>query len=234
MIGTNYNVNFFRDKLEELGYIRPSKKERKKTPGFIPRESIKWVLETKKIVNDAYSYGQDPNAFYSMIAYWLHRKVKRISSFTEMNLAWGIEHWYKLARKYGHEISQDDVWKYFDKVSSDIYRNLFYNEPPKSTGENWQDFYSGGQQKGRQRIDTPTMSTDDALYQFSNFASKFGIPIEQAKNDPKGAYRVLAKKFHPDINPEGAETFKQLAILFNQLPVEMIRAFNWYDRIKYS
>lgn len=230
MIGTNYNVTFFRDKLEELGYIRPSKRGRK-TPGFMPRESIKWVIESKKIVNDAYSYGQDPNAFYSMIAYWLHRKIRNISSFTEMNLSWGINHWYRLAKQYGHEVSQDDVWNYFDKVSSDLYRALFDREPPKSMGDKYQDFYSGGQ--GQQQV-APGASSGDAMGQWVAFAASLGINAELAQTDPKGVYRQLAKQYHPDINPEGADIFKQLAETFNRLPLEVTRAFNWYWREKYS
>ena len=37
-----------------------------------------------------------------------------------------------------------------------------------------------------------------------------GIPLTATNQDIKKAYRSLSKKFHPDINPKGAEQFKSI------------------------
>jgi len=233
MIGNTFDINLFKNKLAELGYIRPSKKVKKeeRTPGFIPQEKIKWVLESKKIVNDAYSYGQNPDSFYSTIAYWLHRKVKNISSWSDMMLNDAINHWHKLSKQYGHELDYKVIYEYFDKVSSDLYRELFYKEPPTSTYDNWQNFYSG--QRGREQ--GVSTSPQGSLPEFVNFVVSLGATAEEANNDPKGVYRRLSLKYHPDVNPnlpeEEKKIFNQLAILYNNLPLEVRRASNWYMRI---
>ena len=236
MIGKNFDTEFFKNKLSELGYIRPSKKVKKeeRIPGFVPKDKIKWVLEDKKIRNDAYRYTQNPNEFYSTIAYWILRKARNITSWTDMMLVTAIDHWYKLAKKYGHEIKYENIEKYFDTISSNLYKELFYRDPPKSRTENYEDFYNNFY--GNEPKNTSYTSTR-ALENFVSFVTNLGITQEQAKTNPKSVYRQLSLKLHPDRNPnnpEAEQKFKQLSVLYNQLPTEMIRASNWYQKIIFS
>jgi hypothetical protein len=252
MIGKNYDVPFFRSKLIEMGYIRPSKRVSKNDieRGFIPfnqisggeegllgsreLDKIKWVLESRKIVNDAFTYGQNPSFFYSTIAYWLHRKAKNISSWTDMMLMDAIRHWVNLSKKYGYDLEFDDINNYFDKVSSNLYETLFHRESPKSRADEWSDFYGRG---GRASGDPGAYSfkgNESALNNFVSLAVSLGANELEAKQNPKGTYRELVKMYHPDINPEATEENKaslvELIKHYNNLPVEITRANNWYNK----
>lgn len=44
-----------------------------------------------------------------------------------------------------------------------------------------------------------------------------GLTTGCTKDDIKSAYRKLAKKYHPDINPSGAATFRAITIAYNWL-----------------
>jgi len=233
MIGKNYDTSHFIDKLNELGYIRPSKKVKKeeRQPGFLPKDKIKWVVESKKIVNDAYRYTQDPNQFYSTIAYYLHRKVKNISSWTDMMLVSAIDHWHKLSKRFGHEISYEDVDKYFGEISSKIYREIFYKEPPQSRADQYSNFYS---QFGREQTQTIPRSSG-VVENFVNLAVSLGANAEETRSNPKKVYRQLVLKYHPDVNKneEAQQIIRNLNTAYEDLPQE-IRASHWYNKIKYS
>jgi len=239
MIGKNYDVDFFKNKFAEMGYIRPSKKVKKeeRMNGFVPQEKIKWVIgedNRKNIVNDAYSYTQDPNEFYSTIAYFLLRRVKNDFTMTDMMLGIAINHWYNLAKQYGHEIDYKDIYSYFSKVSSDIYRGLFYKEPPRDRAEEYNDFYNnfGG---GEQRGGVSTVSR--GLETFISFAVTLGASLEEAVQNPKGTYRKLMMEWHPDRNPNNNKAHDisvQLSTLWDKVPNEIKNAFNWYKKMIYK
>ncbi|MFW6016313.1 MAG: hypothetical protein ACOCRK_07725, partial [bacterium] len=188
MVGKNYNVNFFKNKLESLGYIRPSKKGKRKQEGFIPRESIKWVLNTDKILNDIYGNrqqetmtGQDPKKFFAIIAYWLHRKVKNIHSFSEFMLMWEIGRWETLAKRYGYDIDSNAIVDYFNKVSNLLYENL-YGEKHKDPYEDMNDFYQNyyNRQKGQEQEGADANS----LIPFAQYAQELGADYQEALNTP--------------------------------------------------
>lgn len=230
MIGKNYDINMFKNQLINMGYIRPSKKVKKelKTPGFVPQEDIKWVIESKKIVNDAYTYTQNPDEFYSTIAYYLHRKIKNISSWTDMMLTTAIEHWHKLTKRYGYDIKYEDISTYFNTIANGLYEELFQKTPPQNRWEQYQDFYSGSPQE-------TSYTLTNELENFASFVQSLGINKKEALQNPKEVYRRLAMELHPDRNPnnpKATEQFKQLSVLYNNLPTNIIRAHNWYYNLK--
>ena len=238
MIGKNYNVSYFKTKLEQLGYIRPSKKVKRKQEGFIPRDSIKWVLETDNILDDIYGNrrkdvmgSQDPRNFFAIIAYWLHRKVKNISSFSEFNLMWEIGSWEKLAKKYGHKINSNDIMNYFDTVSSLLYKNLYGKEHKdkfEQANEFYQNYYNRQKGQPQENIDA------NSLIPFAEYAQELGADYQEALNSPLKIYRQLSQQYHPDKNPNAEDEFKNLSTLFNQIPNDIKRACNWYKKIIFS
>jgi len=235
MINSNYNIDFFKNQLEELGYIRPSKKAPRMQDGFIPRESIKWVIESKKIVDDVYKSFRDPKSFYATIAYWLHRKVRNISSWTDMMLNDAIMQWQRLAERYGHKIDLDELYKYFDTISSELYKKL-YGQEPKDRWKDFEDFYGGY----RTQQDVPVTPQDKAtsIEQFAQFVQNIGGDYNIAKDDPRRAYRQLALQYHPDKNPDNIEESKnimqQLNEAYGKLPLDIRRATNWYSKFIFS
>jgi molecular chaperone DnaJ len=44
-----------------------------------------------------------------------------------------------------------------------------------------------------------------------------GVEEQATEEDIKKQYRTLSKKYHPDVNPEGAETFKEIAEAYDYL-----------------
>jgi len=44
-----------------------------------------------------------------------------------------------------------------------------------------------------------------------------GVNKKSTKDDIKGAYRKLSKKYHPDINPQGSDKFKEIAEAYEVL-----------------
>ncbi|MFW6008393.1 MAG: DnaJ domain-containing protein, partial [archaeon] len=52
---------------------------------------------------------------------------------------------------------------------------------------------------------------------------------------PLKVYRQLSQQYHPDKNPEkDGEEFKKLSVLFNNIPNEIKRSNNWYNKIIFS
>jgi hypothetical protein len=232
MIGKNYDTSHFIDKLQELGYIRPNKKVKKidKQPGFLPKDKIKWVVESKKVVNDAYTYTQEPSQFYSTIAYYLHRKVKNISSWTDMMLVSAINHWHKLSERFGHEISYEEVDKYFNEISSQLYRELFYKEPPRSTQEQTEDFYN---QFGRGQERQPVPGSSGGLENFVNIVTQLGVDPNIARKNPKQVRNELAMKYHSDRtgdDPQSLQIMKNINDAYESVPQEL-KASNWYKKL---
>lgn len=50
-----------------------------------------------------------------------------------------------------------------------------------------------------------------------NYYELFGLSKEASQADIKKAYRKLSKQFHPDVNPEGTEQFKEISEAYSVL-----------------
>ncbi len=56
-----------------------------------------------------------------------------------------------------------------------------------------------------------------------DFYSILGVNEKASQEEIKKAYRKLSKQFHPDVNPEGAERFKEIAEAYDTIGTESKR-----------
>ena len=56
-----------------------------------------------------------------------------------------------------------------------------------------------------------------------DFYSILGVNEKASQEEIKKAYRKLSKQFHPDVNPEGAERFKEIAEAYDTVGTESKR-----------
>jgi hypothetical protein len=209
-------------KLQEKGYIRPSKRQ-KQSPGMTMGDEIKWVIDSPKIVDDAYgsSYVQNtPDYFYSVVAYYVHRRIRNISSFTDMMLVDVISKWIDTMKKMGATITFREVDLSISQIGDAIARKIQGHTTKEETVN-------------------PT-NTDSALNEFAQFVQKYEIDAENIQNNAKGIYRMLAQQIHPDKFPDPAtklqkeEEFKELQAIWSRVPSQYKTAFNWYQLCIYS
>jgi hypothetical protein len=210
-------------KLQEKGYIRPSKRQRQ-APGMTSGSEIKWIVNSSSIVNDAYGSSyvkRTPDYFYSVVAYYVHRQIRNISSCTDMMLVDVISSWIETMKKMGANIS-------FKEVDRAIY----------IIGENIASKLRGNTEKDETTNTNKTY--DSALDEFAKFVEKYEIETENIQNNAKNIYRMLVHKIHPDKFQDPiekklkTEEFKQLQNIWEKVPKQYKEAFNWYSIFKIS
>lgn len=235
-VGSNYNTRFFKEKLLELGLIRPSKKQRQEE-GLARDEDIKYVINDKEIRNKIYARGAGnrPEFFYDVLAYYLMRKARNITSFTEMMLVTNINAWVRLAKQYDHDLNVSDVDKYLDKLSSMLLEEITGQNTFRSRFEQYRDFYSGfgggrGEQEQGQNI------SQGSLEEFIQRAKQHGIDESVARKSPRKAFRALSMMYHPDRyqdetkKQEVKKVFDIFSQLWSKIPEQLKTASNWYYR----
>jgi len=205
------------EELKNRGYIRPSKRQ-KQYSGLTMGDEIKWIIDSKKIVNDAYgsnSYlANTPEYFYAVVAYYIHRVVRNISSYTDFMLVESMRTWRDNMKSYGINIDLREIEKIVELIGKLVYR-LFSKDVEQETQQ---------------------PSTTGALKEFADFASKYGISTEGLENNVRNIYRSLAKYLHPDTvqdpieKQEKTKAFQDLQNIYDNLPQEYKTANNWYER----
>jgi len=229
------DTELFKTKLMELGYVRPSKRQPKRGPGMQAVEEIRIVIDDKKIRDVIYGSRKlknSPEFFYAVLAYYVMRKARNITSWTEMILTDSIRDFSDLLDRFGIEMTFRQVSDYFDRAAVLTYQALTGRRAPRSRADAWSDFYGGGGGMGGETPDVQMPS--GAVEQFANFVARLpdaGVTAEQVMQDPKSAYRQMALKWHPDRNkenPEAGRIFGELSTLWNQLPAQVrLAQENW-------
>lgn len=223
--------------LQNKGYIRPNKRQ-KQTPGLSMGDEIRWVIDSKKIVNDAYNTqnyaSRMPEYFYSVLAYYIHRKVRGIWSWSDMALMDVMDVWYRRMKKMGATFSFDDVEKAIESIGNIIVNKIYGETKENRNKQFFNDFYGGfyGEQGGTEKSQSLSGLSD-----FSNFAKQYGVEVENiTEENAKDIYRALAKSLHPDLQPdptkkdEMTEKFKVLQNIWDKVPDQYKKANNWYER----
>ena len=228
-------------KIQEYGYIRPSKRQRQQESLSLGDE-IHWVIDSKKIVNDVYSNSflhSTPEFFYAVIAYYVHRKVRGIWSWTDMMLTDSIYSWIRAMEAFGAKIDRKEIYSTIEKIGNIIVEKIYGKATQEQKDKkSFNDFY--GYTSGEESGARPTRQTDSALSEFIEFAKQFGIEAEGIENNLKQVYRVLANQTHPDKfqdeekQKEMTKKFQDLQDIWSRIPQQFKTALNWYDRVIYS
>jgi len=231
--GSSYADTVLR-KIQEKGYIRPHKRQKTQGPGITLGEEIDWVVDSKKIVNDAYSFGSylstTPEYFYTVVAYYIHRKVRGIWSWTDMILIDVMGTWHRTMTNMGATFSFKEIEKAIEDIGNVIIQKVYGKETQEQKNKRFfEDFYggqSGGQSGGV-----------SAISSLANFAKEFGVAEEDiTKENIKNVYRILTKKIHPDLyqdpvqKQEMTKKFQELQNIWDNLPNEYKVASSWYER----
>jgi hypothetical protein len=213
------SVNKVFDELKARGYIRPHKRQKQYT-GLTKGEEITWIVDSKKIVNDAYGFNSylshTPDYFYAVVAYYIHRQVRNISSWTDMMLVDAMNVWQNSMKRFGIDLDWKEVERIITIIGNAILNIFRKNVEPESGQET-----SG--------------EVTDALKEFANLALKYGISIEGLENNVRNIYRTLAKYLHPDKYPDPKEKeektreFQDLQNLYDSIPAQYKAAHSWYD-----
>jgi len=234
------DARFFRNKLLEHGYIRPSKRQKKTGPGMQVQEKIQMILDREAIMNGIYTSSKTrntPDFFYAALAYFMLRHKDSNIGFMPIQIIDNVRRLADVISRFGTKIDSGDLYDYMDGLAKKMLNDLFGIHAGGSAWDQWQAFYGGGGYGQQQQQVQPQVVQSDALAQFADFASRHGFDFETAKTQPKAIYRQLALKIHPDKNPDNpeqaTEEFKALQFIWNQLPDTLKQAITgWWKRFK--
>jgi len=233
--GANKDADMALRILQNKGYIRPHKRQ-KQSPGITVGDEIHWVIDSKKIVNDAYntqSYASRmPEYFYSVLAYYVHRKVRGIWSWTDMMLMEVMDVWYRRMKEMGATFSFKDVERAIEFIGNIIVGKIYGETKEEKNKRFFEDFYGG-----QQGYKPESSSFIGGIADFANFAKQYGVEVENiTEENAKDIYRTLVKNLHPDLQQdpvkkdEMTERFKKLQMIWDTVPDQYKKADNWYER----
>ena len=234
-------VNEVLNEIKSRGYIRPSlrgnKKAEDETEVQTKDEAVKWVVDSKKIVNDAYGSNRflssSPDYFFAVVAYYVHRKVRGIMSFTDMMLVEAMGRWLDVMNRFGAGFNFKEVMYSIEQIGDTIVKIIYGKKTKEQINEEFRNWFDHNTRDNNSQYNNT--STDNSLSEFSSFAERYGIDPEGIENNIIGVYRALAKKLHPDliqdpndkINAEKA--FKELQEIWERVPQNFKVSMNWYD-----
>ena len=227
--------------IKSRGYIRPSLRgNRKGEDGNEVQtkdEQVKWVIDSKKIVNDAYGsnkyLSESPDYFYAVVAYYVHRKVRGIFSFTDMMLTEAMGSWLKIMNRYGAGFNFKEVMYSIEEIGSIIVNKIYGKKTKEQMNEEFRNWFDDSTKDNKQEY--RNTETNNSLSELSIFAQKYGIDPEGIENNLIGVYRTLVKKLHPDLVQDPNEkiiaekSFKELQGIWDRIPQNLKTAMNWYD-----
>ena len=222
-------------KLIEKGYIRPHKRQKQMGGGLTMGDEIKWVIDSKKIVNDVYSYGFNskmPGYFYAVVAYYVHRQVRGISSWTDMMLVDTIGTWLRTLKRFGLDLSFGTIEHVVTKIGNSIVSKIYGKETKQERDRKFREWWNGEETGETSQETAPPTGV---IADLASFAERFGIDTTDIENNLKGIYRVLVKNLHPDteVDPvkkrDKEEQFKLLQGIWDRIPEQYKTASTWYE-----
>jgi hypothetical protein len=167
------------------------------------------------------------------MAYYVHRKVRGIWSWTDMMLTDSIREWIDTVRRLGFSINFNQVLNAIETIGNAIVTKIYAGKTKEQRNkEFFEDFYGDGT--------TSEPSQNPALQELANFAQQFGVDPQGIEDNLRNIYRALAKQLHPDMYPdpkkksEMEQKFKELQIIWNKIPDQYKQAFSWYELYKFA
>ena len=187
----NIDVPFFKQKLMEFGYIRPSKKGKNLGEEMVPQGAIKLIIDDKAIRETALDYQHDYNYVYSAIAYYLMRMKHNNIGWMPFSISDTIRHAYEIIARFADpNLTEMNFAKFIKEVTQAIFSDLM-NKTYRSREEIYNDFYSGnysGDTSGVPR------ATNNALMDFARYVNDLGGNPDIAINNPVVSFREMSKK----------------------------------------
>lgn len=236
------DYEFYRQKLIQLGYVRPHKRQKQHGPGMVPQDSIKWVIDTKKIIADGFysrndKFTHSPDFFYALIAYHMHRFKAGTTDHVgaiQSNLI-SFSH---ILKRYGFDINWRELADYTETIARQLVEEITGERAPNTAWDNYQQFYNewgnwSGGERGPDSEWGGWSGDQGSLPEFVNMAVQLGADRQQALNNPKAVYRQLSMKYHPDLNPNvDPNIMARLNSAYDKVPQSLkAESENWLQKV---
>jgi len=221
-------------KIKEMGYIRPHKRQKSMGPGMTSGDEIKWVLDSEAIRNGIYSRGfekSSPDFFYTVVAYYVMKAKTGQWSWTDIMLVDSIRDWINIMKKFGEELDFKEISETISAIGKEILYMVF-GQKSQTRREKYYNFYYGGGFFGNDEGSGFGQSSNSSTIELENYSRKLGL--DPTGLTPKRLYRQLTRVTHPDVNrndPSAEENFKELGRIWDAIPEELKQACNWYEKI---
>lgn len=214
--------------LKSRGYIRQSLRGNKEGEKGIEvqtkDEQVKWIINSKKAVSDAYGsnryLSESPDYFYAVVAYYIHRKIRGIFSFSEMMLTEAMGSWLRIMNRYGAGFQFGEVMDSIEEIGDIIVNKIYKGKTKAQINEEFRDWFDNSTRDNKYNY----VKAESSLTEFSTFAQRYGIDPEDIENNLMSIYRVLVKKLHPDLIQNSSEklisekSFKELQGIWDRIP----------------